>query len=89
MVEIPYGLAIEGIEDVEIGDTIGKPDADNPMERLSVDEPTLERLKLGRPKSPQYVHRGGKGAHRFCSRWNLLVPEAVVQRSWEEVEGDR
>lgn len=56
---------------------------------LSVDEPTLKRLELSRPKSPHYVHRGGKNAQRFRSRWNLLVPEAMEQGSWEEVVGDR
>jgi GTP-binding protein len=37
-------VAIEGIEDVEIGDTIGAVDADNAMPRLTVDEPTLEMV---------------------------------------------
>ena len=52
---------------------------------LSIDEGTLKRLERGKPKSPQYVHRGGKTAHRLSSRWNLLVPETVEETSWEEV----
>lgn len=37
-------VAIEGLADVEIGDTIGAVDADNPLSRLTVDEPTLEMV---------------------------------------------
>ena len=37
-------VAIEGLSDVEIGDTIGQVDADNALPRLKVDEPTLEMV---------------------------------------------
>ena len=37
-------VAIEGITDVEIGDTIAAVDANNAMPRLKVDEPTLEMV---------------------------------------------
>ncbi|MGI9466692.1 MAG: translational GTPase TypA [Rubripirellula sp.] len=37
-------VAIEGIADVEIGDTIGAVDANNVLPRLTVDEPTLEMV---------------------------------------------
>ena len=37
-------VAIEGIADVEIGDTIGAVDANNALPRLKVDEPTLEMV---------------------------------------------
>jgi GTP-binding protein len=37
-------VAIEGIADVEIGDTIGAVDANNALPRLTVDEPTLEMV---------------------------------------------
>lgn len=37
-------VAIEGLVDVEIGDTIGAVDADNALPRLKVDEPTLEMV---------------------------------------------
>jgi len=37
-------VAIEGLENVEIGDTIGAVDANNALPRLTVDEPTLEMV---------------------------------------------
>jgi len=37
-------VAIVGLDDVEIGDTICHPDHPRPMPRLSVDEPTLEMV---------------------------------------------
>ncbi|TWU15799.1 GTP-binding protein TypA/BipA [Allorhodopirellula heiligendammensis] len=37
-------VAIEGLDDVEIGDTLTAIDADNPLPRLKVDEPTLEMV---------------------------------------------
>ncbi|MCO8121029.1 translational GTPase TypA [Stieleria sp. TO1_6] len=37
-------VAIEGLASVEIGDTISAVDANNPIERLAVDEPTLEMV---------------------------------------------
>ena len=37
-------VAIEGLANVEIGDTIGAVDADNALPRLKVDEPTLEMV---------------------------------------------
>lgn len=37
-------VAIEGLTDVNIGDTIGAVDADNALPRLTVDEPTLEMV---------------------------------------------
>lgn len=37
-------IAIEGLEGVEIGDTIGAVDAANALQRLTVDEPTLEMV---------------------------------------------
>ena len=37
-------VAIEGLDDVEIGDTLGEVDADNALPRLTVDQPTLEMV---------------------------------------------
>jgi len=51
---------------------------------LAVDQATLERLERLKPKSPQYIARGGQTIQRFCPRWNLVVPASVTERAWEE-----
>jgi predicted transcriptional regulator of viral defense system len=41
----------------------------------------LERLK---PRAPTYMFRS-KQKGKLISRWNLIVPEEIVQHQWEEV----
>jgi predicted transcriptional regulator of viral defense system len=43
---------------------------------------TLTRMERLRPKGRQYLDR--KDGGRLAARWNLIVPEALWQRSWEE-----
>ncbi len=56
---------------------------DQHRDELMVDESHLARLESHRPKAPRYFdHRRRKG--RLVSRWNLIVPEDIQKRSWEE-----
>jgi predicted transcriptional regulator of viral defense system len=41
----------------------------------------LERLK---PRAPRYMFRS-KQEGKLISRWNLIVPEEIIQHEWEEV----
>jgi predicted transcriptional regulator of viral defense system len=53
-------------------------------EPLMVDDAHLERLRELGPKQPRYFdpkRRPGK----LVSPWNLVVPEQVLSRAWEEV----
>jgi len=52
------------------------------QEALRVKDSDLLALEGLRPKQVQYLDRRMGG--RFAKRWNLIVPEAVWQRSWEE-----
>jgi predicted transcriptional regulator of viral defense system len=49
---------------------------------LQVDEAHLRPLRRLRPAQPRYMdrNRGGK----WVATWNLMVPAAVFDRSWEE-----
>ncbi len=49
---------------------------------LDSPEETLTRMESLRPKGRQYLDR--KEGGRLAARWNLIVPEALWQRSWEE-----
>ena len=54
-------------------------------DRLMVDEVFLHRLGKHRPKNPHYMERMNRKAGRLLKRWNLLVPEELLNRSWGEV----
>jgi len=53
-------------------------------EPLIVTEAHLERLQALAPKRPHYMERSKRETGRFVARWNLVVPAAVFERSWEE-----
>jgi predicted transcriptional regulator of viral defense system len=54
-------------------------------DRLSVSDAHLEPLRQLRPKNPTYLERGGKGHGSLIKAWNLIVPDAVQSRAWQEV----
>lgn len=54
-------------------------------EALSVDEEHLRRLRGHVPAGPHYVKRGGRETGVFLRDWNLVVPESIVRKAWEEV----
>ncbi len=51
---------------------------------LMVDEQYLQRLAERRPRKPHYLDRSHKETSRMVARWNLLVPQSLYDRSWEE-----
>ena len=53
-------------------------------ETLMVDEKVLKRLRSRRPRQPHYLERGKKEPSRLVASWNLVVPERVLARAWEE-----
>lgn len=53
-------------------------------EQLMVDDGCLERLARLRPKSPHYLDRSEDGGNTLLSTWNLVVPDSILNRSWEE-----
>ena len=54
-------------------------------DRLSVSDENLEPLRQLRPKNPTYIERGGKSHGSLVKTWNLIVPDAVQSRAWQEV----
>jgi predicted transcriptional regulator of viral defense system len=49
---------------------------------LMVDAHTLDHLRIHMPKSPHYMSRDTRA--RLVSEWNLIVPNEVLERNWEE-----
>ncbi|MCJ7745599.1 MAG: transcriptional regulator [Actinobacteria bacterium] len=52
---------------------------------LMVDDKQLGKLRKLAPRQPHYLDRSRRGGGTFLSEWNLIVPEAVIKRSWAEV----
>jgi predicted transcriptional regulator of viral defense system len=52
-------------------------------EGLNVNEETLMALETMRPRGKQYLDRAEGG--RLAKRWNLIVPEFLWERRWEEM----
>jgi predicted transcriptional regulator of viral defense system len=44
----------------------------------------LEMLKKLRPSKPVYLKRAMKGPQKLIPKWNLIVPEEILQKRWEE-----
>jgi predicted transcriptional regulator of viral defense system len=51
---------------------------------LSVDDRTLTALESMRPAGPHYAFDARGQESRFVRRWNLVVPETLITRAWEE-----
>jgi predicted transcriptional regulator of viral defense system len=52
-------------------------------ETLMVEDRHLDMLQAHAPKQPRYLD-GKRKSGKLVSRWNLVVPEYVLQRRWEE-----
>jgi predicted transcriptional regulator of viral defense system len=53
---------------------------------LMVEDDHLRSLKDLCPRQPQYLDRKGRGPGRLLGEWNLVVPQELIDRSWEETE---
>ena len=54
-------------------------------EPLMVEEHHLKSLNRLRPRQPHYLDRSRRKSGRLVSRWNLVIPSEVLDRTWEEV----
>lgn len=58
------------------------------QKQFSVEEKQLERLAHHKPKSRHYMEKSHNGSVKNCQRWNLIVPLAVINKTWEEPHND-
>lgn len=54
-------------------------------EHLMIEGPALSQLRECVPKTPHYLERSSRGPARLVEAWNLIVPERILSRDWEEV----
>lgn len=58
---------------------------DQHRESLMVDEHHLKPLQDHRPRQPHYLDSSSRQSGKLVPNWNLLVPHAVLERTWGEV----
>lgn len=58
---------------------------DQHKEVLMVENDHLKPLRSLRPRHPHYFERGKRDNCRWVRKWNLMIPEDILNRSWEEV----
>lgn len=56
---------------------------DTNKERLMISQTNLNKLQARRPKSACYMFRSNRTG-RLIKPWNLIVPESIIERNWEE-----
>lgn len=54
-------------------------------EALFVEDKYLDVLRKHVPRQPHYLERSKRNGGHLLSEWNLIVPDAVLERSWAEV----
>jgi predicted transcriptional regulator of viral defense system len=53
-------------------------------ESLRVEEQILQVLAKNIPKQPHYMDKNTQQPCQLQKRWNLIVPKAIIEQSWEE-----
>jgi len=57
---------------------------DRRRESLMVEEAHLDSLRRLRPRRPHHMTQGRPRGCRLLKDWNLMVPDEILERSWEE-----
>ena len=58
------------------------------QKQFSLQEKQLNQLEKFKPKSRHYMDKNAKGELKSLSRWNLIVPLTVINKTWEEPYND-
>ena len=58
------------------------------QEQFAIKEEYLNQLAHHKPKSRHYMEKSYKGPVKNLQRWNLIVPLAVINKTWEEPNND-
>ena len=57
-------------------------------EQFHIDEKALATLQSKKPSSVHYLERTKRESGKFIQRWNLIVPNRIIERAWEEPTND-
>lgn len=53
-------------------------------EQFKVEERYLQQLEKRKPRQKHYLERSKRSTGKLIKRWNIIIPEAVINRQWEE-----
>ena len=56
--------------------------------QFNIDETTLKKLEAKKPNGIHYLERTKRESGKFIQRWNLIVPNQIIERTWEEPTND-
>jgi predicted transcriptional regulator of viral defense system len=56
--------------------------------QFSVDETSLMQLETKKPVGVHYLAQNKRNAGKLVKRWNLIVPDRIIQKAWEEPNND-
>lgn len=51
---------------------------------LNIDPKYIKILEKHIPSQPHYLERGRRQSGKLIAKWNLIVPEQILKKSWEE-----
>lgn len=57
-------------------------------EQFNVDESILNYLESKKPSGTHYLERSKRESGKWLHRWNLIVPNYIIERAWEEPNED-
>lgn len=57
-------------------------------DQLLVDDNTLNYLESKKPTGIHYLERSKRESGKHIPRWNLVIPNYIIERSWEEPNED-
>lgn len=58
---------------------------DQHREQLMVEDKHLTALIKMRPRQPHYLERTRREPGRLISKWNLVIPDQILEQTWEEI----
>lgn len=54
------------------------------QDKLMLESEHIDRLRTRAPAQPRYLERDRRERGKLVPGWNLIVPERILQRAWEE-----
>lgn len=57
-------------------------------EQFNVDDSILGYLESKKPSGTHYLERSKRESGKWLQRWNLIVPEYIIEKAWEEPNED-